>query len=473
MPIPVACQCGQQFAANDELAGKSVRCPNCGNALMIPAGPAPAGPSFNSPSPLGTSAELAGPSTNWSQAAMPGKKRGANRGLLFGLIGGGAALLVVVIVVVVATSGSGEEESPETASKSGAEPEPAGGSNVTDVAPKFKSSDAASNGTPQSTSSGVADVFGSGPKIITLDSKLAQAKGPFGWKKDPRFDNRGSIVAMKSGESTLIVWPFIEGGRKPRVRKVISLADGSVVETFTPIEGTYSPDGAFVLERSYTQRTTMTLHRASGGEPLWEKVYETEPRPQSLFNPTDKTLFVALPNECRILDRETGEVQSKFKTTVQGRPILNPQGTMLAIAADGPIHLYDGNSSWSEKILSHETEGWSENKNRYVDLVYSPDGNLFVGVSERQADVWRVSDGKHLMSIQYRKRLLAAFKCAAFTPVGDVLGVGGRVAYLLDARNGQLLGAVKPWSDVAQLVFRDDIMVTCGSQMVELWRKGP
>jgi ribosomal protein S27AE len=37
MPIKIACQCGQGFQAPDNLAGKKVRCPKCGNPLSIPA----------------------------------------------------------------------------------------------------------------------------------------------------------------------------------------------------------------------------------------------------------------------------------------------------------------------------------------------------------------------------------------------------------------------------------------------------
>ena len=37
MPIAVACQCGQRFQAKDELAGKVVKCPKCGQALRIPS----------------------------------------------------------------------------------------------------------------------------------------------------------------------------------------------------------------------------------------------------------------------------------------------------------------------------------------------------------------------------------------------------------------------------------------------------
>src|SRR5688572_14554857 len=37
MSIPVTCQCGQRFAANDQLAGKTVKCPKCGGALYVAA----------------------------------------------------------------------------------------------------------------------------------------------------------------------------------------------------------------------------------------------------------------------------------------------------------------------------------------------------------------------------------------------------------------------------------------------------
>jgi len=43
MPIKVSCQCGQQFAAKDEMAGKVVKCPKCQQPLKIGA-PAAAGP---------------------------------------------------------------------------------------------------------------------------------------------------------------------------------------------------------------------------------------------------------------------------------------------------------------------------------------------------------------------------------------------------------------------------------------------
>jgi hypothetical protein len=36
MPIPVTCACGQAFRAKDELAGKRIKCPKCGQVLDIP-----------------------------------------------------------------------------------------------------------------------------------------------------------------------------------------------------------------------------------------------------------------------------------------------------------------------------------------------------------------------------------------------------------------------------------------------------
>ena len=43
MPIVVACDCGKQFRARDEDAGKRGRCPGCGQPVLIPSGDATAG----------------------------------------------------------------------------------------------------------------------------------------------------------------------------------------------------------------------------------------------------------------------------------------------------------------------------------------------------------------------------------------------------------------------------------------------
>jgi ssDNA-binding Zn-finger/Zn-ribbon topoisomerase 1 len=62
MPIKVTCACGQSFAAKDELAGRTVKCPKCSRPLVIPktgaAGGAPAAPTATRPQ---QSAAAAGP----------------------------------------------------------------------------------------------------------------------------------------------------------------------------------------------------------------------------------------------------------------------------------------------------------------------------------------------------------------------------------------------------------------------------
>ena len=39
MPIPIKCQCGKALKVKDELAGKAVKCPGCGQAIRVGAAP--------------------------------------------------------------------------------------------------------------------------------------------------------------------------------------------------------------------------------------------------------------------------------------------------------------------------------------------------------------------------------------------------------------------------------------------------
>src|SRR5262245_59405304 len=41
MPVKISCKCGQSFTAKDELIGKTVKCPKCGNQLAIRAPQSP------------------------------------------------------------------------------------------------------------------------------------------------------------------------------------------------------------------------------------------------------------------------------------------------------------------------------------------------------------------------------------------------------------------------------------------------
>ncbi|MBX7102635.1 MAG: hypothetical protein K1X57_01040 [Gemmataceae bacterium] len=51
MPIQFTCDCGRKLLAKDELAGKRVKCPQCGNALAIPGGQGTPGPISKKPQP--------------------------------------------------------------------------------------------------------------------------------------------------------------------------------------------------------------------------------------------------------------------------------------------------------------------------------------------------------------------------------------------------------------------------------------
>ena len=132
MPFPVACQCGKQFMAKDELAGKRVRCPSCSGVLTIPfpqqqqvdlgfnaapmqapAQPAQQGFGFpaSAPQPSAPTGWQGQPS--WQTAAHPQQKKGGiSKGLIVGLaVGGGVlivALLAVVAAVVILMPGAGD-----------------------------------------------------------------------------------------------------------------------------------------------------------------------------------------------------------------------------------------------------------------------------------------------------------------------------------------------------------------------------
>ena len=68
MPIKVQCACGKAFAAKDELAGKTVKCPGCQKPLKIP-GPA-ATPTAAAPQP-GAKSAAAKPAAAKSAVAKP------------------------------------------------------------------------------------------------------------------------------------------------------------------------------------------------------------------------------------------------------------------------------------------------------------------------------------------------------------------------------------------------------------------
>ena len=118
--IAVTCSCGKRFAANEKLAGKTVPCPNCQEALSIPATVVPdplddplAFPSTSSgddpfagiASPVAHQPPPTMASHNAPQAAVPAKpalvaaqSKKTDKRLIIGLSVGGGILLLVLIV---------------------------------------------------------------------------------------------------------------------------------------------------------------------------------------------------------------------------------------------------------------------------------------------------------------------------------------------------------------------------------------
>jgi tetratricopeptide (TPR) repeat protein len=122
MTIAVACGCGKRFQAKDELAGRRVKCPNCGGVIAIPNVEKPlVDPSANpfsdnkeptSSADMGHSPPMSPVTqTPLAKPATPAKK--SKTGLIIGLcVGGGVLALFMVVfiagVVWLMNSGRGD-----------------------------------------------------------------------------------------------------------------------------------------------------------------------------------------------------------------------------------------------------------------------------------------------------------------------------------------------------------------------------
>jgi hypothetical protein len=71
MAIKVQCACGKAFAAKDELAGKTVKCPSCQQPLKIPAGSSAAAPAAKPAPAKPATAKPAAPQPAAKAAAKP------------------------------------------------------------------------------------------------------------------------------------------------------------------------------------------------------------------------------------------------------------------------------------------------------------------------------------------------------------------------------------------------------------------
>jgi hypothetical protein len=71
MPIKVQCACGKAFAAKDDLAGKTVKCPACQQPLKIPGGSAAVAPAAKPAGAKSAAAKPAAPAGTKPAAAKP------------------------------------------------------------------------------------------------------------------------------------------------------------------------------------------------------------------------------------------------------------------------------------------------------------------------------------------------------------------------------------------------------------------
>jgi len=80
MPIKVQCACGKAFAAKDELAGKTVKCPGCQKPLKIPAAEPAKAAAAKSPAakPAAAPAKKPAPSTPSAAATKPAATGGGS-----------------------------------------------------------------------------------------------------------------------------------------------------------------------------------------------------------------------------------------------------------------------------------------------------------------------------------------------------------------------------------------------------------
>lgn len=122
MPIAVSCrECGRRFKARDELAGRKVKCPECGEPVRVPeeqdepavsAGPPPRRsrpPEHEDaePSPRRRSRR----DEDDDEDERPRKKKESNKGLIIGLCaGGGVVLIGAVVLIIILTSGGGDDK---------------------------------------------------------------------------------------------------------------------------------------------------------------------------------------------------------------------------------------------------------------------------------------------------------------------------------------------------------------------------
>ena len=119
MSISVDCDCGRQLRVKDALAGKRIRCPDCGGVVSVPNTAAKASTQPRKPKRRPSKVAAASPSPppkpqrrNSKKNKTPSRtgKSGPNVGLMLGAAAVAVAAIGIVYVVLPLLSGSGEIE---------------------------------------------------------------------------------------------------------------------------------------------------------------------------------------------------------------------------------------------------------------------------------------------------------------------------------------------------------------------------
>lgn len=161
MPVVVTCRCGQSFRAIDELAGKRVNCPSCGQPLAIPPLPPATSSADDTPLDLGNVSgfeqsaapvhdSLAGAEGHPLHSAsaahssgLPRQAAGMDRSVVLALWIGGGVVVVLILAMVLTSllSGSGDTSTDQSVAE--AEPEQTPAAVPAEAEPKGKKAEKA------------------------------------------------------------------------------------------------------------------------------------------------------------------------------------------------------------------------------------------------------------------------------------------------------------------------------------------
>jgi WD40 repeat protein len=223
--------------------------------------------------------------------------------------------------------------------------------------------------------------------------------------------------------------------------KIWDVEDGSWVHTF-PTTGEisavkFSPDGRYIAYGGVKEWPDAAVWVYSVDD--WELVYELAEFwniPEILFTPDMETIIAGgISRNARTWSMADGEelYMMGFPGQVAGLT-LSSDGAILAAA---PCAESQGSTCWRSEIWLRETETgkvlktFEANAVNIRGLVYSPDGELLLGVSrEGSLLMWRESDGALLMNRQVGGSGLGDL---AFSHDGKRLAVAGddRRVYIL------------------------------------------